>query len=185
MQVLARRTADLGPLKRFLPPAVLDRLAVYVVDSADLPETARRLLDHSRDMTSTLESWLGEPLRLRLLARSLDDAELRRQVVLVGQRSARPAEFGAIVIHLDRFSDSAREDIIAGHFPLGTILARHDIPYRSRPRAFLRIDADAALANHLGAVARPGDRLWGRTNVLETPSGEALARVVEILPPTL
>lgn len=185
MHVLARRTADLGPLVRFLPPAALDRLALRVVDAEAMPLLARRLLDHRQDMTSTLEAWLGEPLRLRVLARVHDGDILARQVVLVGERSGRAAELGAIVIHLDRFAPAARPDIIGSHYPLGTLLARHGVAYKSRPRAFLELHADADLARHLGPVARAGDILWGRTNVLETPQGACLARVVEILPTPL
>lgn len=185
MYVLARRSADIGPLTRFLPPAALDRLAVQAVDAAQLPANARALLDHDRDMTSTLEAWMEEPLRLRVLARQRRGDELVRQVVLVGERSGRAAEFGAIVIHLERFPPGARRDIIVARRPLGSLLVAHAVPYTSRPRAFLSLCADADVARALGPGIATGELLWGRSNVLETPEGEDLAQVVEILPPAL
>ncbi len=185
MYVLARRSADIGPLTRFLPPAAVDRLAVRAVDAAEMPANARALLDHDRDMTSTLEAWMEEPLKLRVLARQRQGDELVRQVVLIGERSGRAAEFGAIVIHLERFPAAARRDIIVGQRPLGSLLAAHDVSYLSQPRAFLSLCADTDVARALGPGITIGENLWGRSNVLETPDGEDLARVVEILPPAL
>jgi len=170
---------------RFLPPAALDRLAVRAVAAATLSPTARQLLDHRRDMTSTLERWLGEPLHLRVLARLRNDDELLRQVVLVGARSGRVAELGAIGIRLERFAPLVRAEILTARHPLGALLARHAIAYTSRPRSFLALSADADVARVLGPGVATGDALWGRTNLLSTPAGETLARVVEILPPGL
>jgi chorismate-pyruvate lyase len=160
------------------------RPALEVVPGNALPEPYRTLLDHRNDMTSTLQDFHREPLELEVLARREVDDVLSRRVVLVGERSGLPVEFGAIRIDLGGFPDSAREIIRAGKRPLGAILADFDIPYRSRPKLFLKVEAD----REIEAALRIGPRrrqphLFGRENALLSPNGRMLAEVIEILPP--
>lgn len=147
-----------------------------------MPEPYRSLLVHERDMTSTLEEHHGEELEISLLERRLDDLALWRRVVLVGRESGRIHEAGAIRIALAPFASAARREILEGKRPLGAILARHGVEYRSRPRLFFGFRSTPRSDVLLG-FAGGGRRLYGRRNELETPTGEKLAEVVEILPP--
>jgi len=152
------------------------------IDGQALPEPYRTLLVHDRDMTSTLENFHGAGVTLRLLGRERKGDDYFREVLLVLEGSERPVEFGAIQIHLGRFPDKARQDILEERYPLGHVLKDHAIPYVSRPKAFLRIASDKiinALLNLQGAHV-----LYGRRNTLSNPAGEPLAQIVEILPPT-
>jgi chorismate-pyruvate lyase len=116
-----------------------------------------------------------------VLARRHDGEAYARQVVLTLNGSDRPVEFGAIVIHLQHFPPAAREEILEGRRPLGTILHDHRIPHQSRPLAFLRVAADA-LMNEALQLTKPCS-LYGRRNVLRNAEGNELADIVEILPP--
>ena len=68
------------------------------VAGPELPEPYRGLLVHERDMTSTLEAFVGQPLVLRVLRVHRSADCLHREVVLVGASDGTMAEFGAIRI---------------------------------------------------------------------------------------
>jgi len=147
-----------------------------------MPEPHRGLLVHQQDMTSTLQRFHGETLHLKILKRVVQEPILERRVVLVGSESGKHVEFGAIRIRLDRFPVEARQEVLEGKRPLGAILSSHAIPYLSRPEAFLQLQSDAEMERVL-QLPTGGRLLYGRSNLLQTPQGEVLARVLEILPP--
>ncbi len=158
-----------------LPP--LDQL-----DGEAVPEPYKTLLVHDRDMTSTLESFHGVGVHLRLVSRAREGDDYFREVLLMLDGSERPVEFGAIQIHLDRFPEKARQEILEERFPLGHVLRDHAIPYASRPKAFLRIASDKLISELLGLHG--AHVLYGRRNTLLDPAGDSLAEIVEILPPS-
>ena len=103
------------------------------------------------------------------------------QLAQPGQR-ARPVEFGAIVIHLQHFPPPAREAILEGRRPLGTILHDHGIAHQSRPLSFIRVTSDSVMNEALHLPE--SQALYGRRNVIRDGDGNELANIVEILPPT-
>jgi chorismate-pyruvate lyase len=160
------------------------RPALEVIPADAMPQPYRGLLDHQSDMTSTLEKFHGEPLGLRVLARRQVGSILSRRVVLVGKESGTPVEFGAIRIELEGFPAAAQELIVEGRRPLGALLAEFAIPYRSRPKLFLKVKTDAEIETALEiAASGAAPHLFGRENALLNPAGGMLAEVVEILPP--
>jgi chorismate-pyruvate lyase len=89
--------------------------------------------------------------------------------------------FGAIKIYLERFPPEARRLVQAMKQPLGTILQTQGIVHTSRPEAYIQVTSDATIN---GALELTGShRLYGRRNGLWNDSQQALAQVVEILPP--
>ncbi|MEM8962159.1 MAG: hypothetical protein AAGD38_11820 [Acidobacteriota bacterium] len=146
-----------------------------------LPAPIRGLLDHPRDMTSTLQTFFGEVPTLRVMAHRRNGTWLERHVQLLGRDSEAVLEVGAIRIFLDRFPFVARVAILEGERPLGGILADEAIAHRSHPQGFFRLDASAHLAAELGFTPR-ATTLYGRHNELIGDSG-LLAEVVEVLPP--
>lgn len=160
---------------RSLPP--LDQ-----VDGEALPEPYRTLLVHERDMTSTLEEFHRAGLHLRLVSRQQRGDAYFREVVLALDGKETPVEFGAIRIHLEHFPAEARQTILEERFPLGRILKDCGLRYLSRPQAFIRIASDQTINGLLGLSG--AHVLYGRRNTLLSPDGEALAEIVEILPPT-
>ena len=146
-----------------------------------MPEPYRRLLVGNHDMTPTLEAFYGERLNLRVLERQQEEESYRRLVLLTLATSGRAVEFGAIVIDLACFSPAARQIVLAGERPLGSVLADEGIAHASQPRAFVRVGADAFINEALGISGqRP---LYGRRNLLILPDKRVLADIIEILPP--
>ena len=171
----------LYPLSRFcerdghpLPPH-------EILDGAAVPEPYRTLLVHRGDMTSRLEEFHNAPMTLRVLHCEEDGNAYRREVLLCAKDSGLPVEYGAIEIHLDAFAPELRARILEGHLPLGGLLNRAGVRYRSEPRAFIKLASDAQM-NGLFQTSEQHE-LYGRCNVLLGAQGETLARIVEVLRP--
>ena len=175
-------TTDLlYPLSRFcerdghpLPPH-------EILDGAAVPEPYRTLLVHRGDMTSRLEEFHNAPMTLRVLHREENGDAYRREVLLCAKNNGLPVEYGAIEIHLDVFAPELRAQILEGRLPLGGLLNRSGVRYRSEPRAFIKLAPDARM-NALFATD-PTHELYGRCNILRGERGETLARIVEVLRP--
>ena len=172
---------ELNPLAEAYSRRGLRLPAIERVEGSVIPQPYRDLLVHERDMTPTLEAFHGEPIRLRVVSRHTSSGILFREVVLVSAESARPVEFGAIRIRLDGFGTSAQELILEGLVPLGTILKRENVPHRSDPQRYLRVEPDQVVAQALELEGR--EPLYGRHNLISSQNGRVLAEMVEILPP--
>ena len=169
------------PLDEFYARSGLTLPPLDQIDGEAVPEPYKSLLVHERDMTSTLENFHGAGVHLRLLGTVRKGDDYFREVLLVLDGFDRPVEFGAIQIHLARFPEAARQEILEGCFPLGHVIKDHAIPFLSRPQAFLRIASDRLIDELLGLTG--AHVLYGRRNTLLNPAGESLAEIVEILPP--
>jgi len=169
----------LFPLDRFYRVSALPR--VERIDGGAIPEPLRHLLVHEDDMTPTLEAFHGARIHLDLLQQHMDGDSYCRLVVLRLDGSETPVEFGAIAIHLDLFPPAAREEILEGHKPLGTVLTDHSVRHWSCPRAYLRVNPSPPVCQALGT--RMGEVHYGRRNVHLLPDGRVLADILEILPP--
>lgn len=171
----------LHPLPLFFDAARRPLPEVENVNSATMPRNAHRLLVHAGDMTSKLEEFFGDEMRLRVLQREHTAEHYRREVVLFGAKSDLAVEYGAIEIELNAFPEPLRSEIVEARLPLGGLLNRHGVKYRSEPRAFVRIAPSSWLATLFGLPAP--EEHFGRINVLLGATGEVLARIVEILRP--
>src|SRR2546423_3375425 len=171
----------LFPLDTFYFEACLPLPRVQFVEGGAVPEPYKRLLVGEHDMTPTLEAFHGDTIELTVLNRHLDGDAYSREVLLHLVESGRPVEFGAIVINLQHFPGHARELVIEGHCPLGTILATEGIEHASCPQAFIEVIPDATIRAGLG-MSKPTP-LYGRRNILVTKDDRILANIVEILPP--
>ena len=167
---------ELAPLAVFRPLPRIDR-----IEAADLPPPYRALLDHARDMTSTLEAFHKGRIELRVLNSSMNHSRYQREVLLMLEHSKMPVEHGAIQIVLDAFPPAGQKLILEGRRPLGAILEACAIDYTSRPSAFLRVESDEAIGRALNLPK--GRALFGRCNTLSDGKGRVLAEIVEILPP--
>ncbi len=184
MKLSAQHQADLFfPLDEFYSAEGRSLPAIDQIDGAQMPQPYRQLLVHQGDMTPTLEKFHGSRISLKLFDKRLGtDGWLSRRVALTLDETGRPVEFGAIRINLNLFSPVARDHILEGVRPLGTILNEDGIVHSSRPVAFLRVQSDELINQTLG-LKQP-QVLYGRRNVLYNENNEPLAEVVEILPPT-
>jgi chorismate-pyruvate lyase len=179
-QPMNRELNLLYPLDLFYAQADLPLPEVMAVQGKSLPEPYRHLLAHQNDMTPTLEAFHGDRIHLRVLAQKLQGDALMRQVMLELEKDGRPVEFGAIVIYLSRFPPAARQQVLEGRVPLGTILATHQMQRKSCPQAFVRIHADSQIQSALRLAE--SHLLYGRRNILATPEDAVLADILEILP---
>ena len=152
-----------------------------LVDQNALPPAAHRLLVHTGDMTSKLEEYFADEMSLRVLQCDHSAEHYRREVVLCCSRTEMPVEYGAIEIELASFDESLRREIELGKSPLGGLLNRHRIRYRSRPRGFLRVTPDLRLSKIFQLPAPVV--LFGRTNQLLDAQDRVLASIVEVLRP--
>ena len=152
-----------------------------LVDPKSLPPAAHRLLVHTGDMTSKLEEFFCDEMALRVLRCDHTAEHYRREVVLYCAKSGQPVEYGAIEIELGKFDEVIRAEIVQGHAPLGGLLNRHAVRYRSRPRGFLRVAPDMRLAEMFQLPAPVS--LYGRTNQLLDAENRVLASIVEVLRP--
>ena len=151
------------------------------VNDTPMPEPYHALLVHDRDMTRTLEQFHGGAIHLRVLSSYHEADAYWRESVLELDGSNRPVEFGAIKIHLNRFPEPWRSQILAEHLPLGGILNTSGLRYTSQPTAYLQFTPDDFItcALHLKGTAL----LYGRQNTLRDDAGNVLAEIIEILPP--
>ncbi len=172
----------LYPLSEFYAEAGLALPSVLQLDVSNIPEPYRSLLVHDNDMTPTLERACGQSIHLMVLSRRLCGETLSRQVVLVLDGNEEPVEFGAIKIYLGLFPPEARQSILEGHRPLGSILNNLRLKHTSRPKAFLQVASDAHIINALKLTS--SHLLFGRRNELVNSSQQSLAEIVEILPPS-
>jgi len=146
----------------------------------ELPEPYRNLLNHSRDMTPTLEDHHSTVIHLNIMKSYRDREIYHRQVVLLSEEG-EPVEFGAIAIHLTAFQDTPRQRILEGYEPLGAILEEFDIEHECKPVAFFRTQSDLAMMEAFELT--DGTTVYGRCTELLEKSGIPLAEVVEVLPP--
>ena len=145
-----------------------------------LPEKERGLLDHNRDMTSTLMKHHSSELYIEVLERVSNGNYLLRMVILKTKTKNEPVEFGAIGMDLSLFDTDIRSEIEQGIKPLGGLLEQYSVSYKSGPRAFFKIKCDKLISSLLQVPE--GVNLYGRCNELTNPEGFTLADIVEILP---
>ena len=156
---------------------------VRFIEASHMPPAYRRLLDHSHDMTSTLQRYHGEEIRVHVLESRQDDIRYQREVLLVTRDTRRTVEFGAIQILLEPFPLAAQREIFRAEMPLGAILQSFGIEYQSHPRAFLEIQSDDVM--NAALTLSHTQTLYGRCNEITNKEGQVLAGIVEILPPSM
>jgi hypothetical protein len=169
------------PLDDFYARAGRPLPNIVAAHGADVPEPYRTLLVHDTDMTPTLEKFHGDEIHLRVIYSEKRDGAYYRESKLVLDKAPRVVEFGAIKINVHLFPTAAQRAILEEHMPLGTVLREFKIKHTSRPKAYLKINADEFVNEALGLTGE--HVLYGRRNTLFDPQQRPLAEIVEILPP--
>lgn len=170
----------LTPMRFFYERAERALPEIQFVEPEEIPEPARSLLVHQRDMTSTLARFHESAITLDVRSRELLNDQLLREVTLRRERDGGPVEYGAISIELENFEGEARDKIENGAAPLGELIETYVENYRSSPRGYFRVISDAVMASALDVAE--GIELFGRSNELSDSNGFVFARVVEVLP---
>ena len=155
--------------------------AFVALEGAAVPEPAKQLLVHRRDMTTTLAEFHGSELRVDRLQVQRRGELYLREVFLRTLANDRIVEYGVIAIALDAFDAPQRHVIEEAQAPVGEVLHRFKVPFVSAPIGFFAVPARAIAAAGFSA---PSDAVsHGRFNRLAKPTGEPLAWIMEILPP--
>jgi chorismate-pyruvate lyase len=152
-----------------------------MVEGNAVPEPAKQLLVHRRDMTTTLAEFHGSELRVELFQTVRRDDLYLREVFLRTTAHNRIVEYGVIAIALEQFSPAQQEIIASGRIPLGGLLHQAKIPFVSAPIGFFAVPAKTLAASRPGFGE--GATCHGRFNRLAKATGEPLAWIMEILPP--
>ncbi len=156
--------------------------ACELIAGEAMPEPYRGLLVHHGDMTSRLETFHEGPVVIEVLQHEHTPEAYRREVVLRVERNDLPVEYGAIEIDLAVFDGELRRLILEEHLPLGGLLNRFGIEYRSEPRAFIRLGQDPVMQR---VFQMPdAQTFYGRCNSLHGSGGRLLARIVEVVRPS-
>ena len=172
--------SDVYPLDEFYNERSEPLPVIGHVEPDEIPEPYKSLLVHNGDMTSRLENFHRDSIKIQLLARHTHENEYFREVVLVLNGAGTPVEFGAIKIVLDLFPLEAQKEILEENRPLGHILKKFNIEHSSRPRSFLTVASDRFINEALKLDG--GHFLYGRRNTLVDNWDRPLAEIVEILP---
>lgn len=158
--------------------------AFRMVEGNAVPEPAKQLLVHRRDMTTTLAEFHGSELRVEIFQTVRRDDLYLREVFLRTTAHDRVVEYGVIAIALEQFSPAQRDIISAGRTPLGELLHQAKIPFISAPIGFFAVPATTVAARRPGfAQGASCAGCHGRFNRLAKSTGEPLAWIMEILPP--
>jgi chorismate-pyruvate lyase len=179
--IVADTTDLLYPLTRFCKDGGHPLPSHEVIEAEALPEPYRTLLVHNGDMTSRLEAHFGGEIVIEMLHHEHTPEAYRREVVLRVEKNGLPVEYGAIEMDLEAFDGEVRRLILAEHLPLGGLLNRFHVKYRSEPKGFIKLDPDAVMRSVFGMPR--ASEFYGRCNVLFGEGERVLARIVEVLRP--
>jgi hypothetical protein len=152
-----------------------------MLEGSAVPEPAKQLLVHRRDMTTTLAEFHGSGLSVEIFQLQRREELYLREVFLRTIAHRRIVEYGVIAIALDSFTEPQRQAIEAGRTPLGELLHQFKIPSVSAPIGFFSVAARTLTPARFTSI--DGPVCYGRFNRLGKPTGEPLAWIMEILPP--
>jgi chorismate-pyruvate lyase len=172
--------AFFAPLTRFYEQEKIAPLHFQSIAAEKLPEPQKHLLVHNRDMTTRLECHHSSPIGLKALYIAHEPTSYFREVLLIAEDSGKPVEYGAIEINLEVFPDELGTKILEGKKPLGGLLVKNDFAFISSPQTYFEVHSDQHIQNLL--ELKEPIKLYGRSNILTTPDGRAIASIVEILP---
>lgn len=180
--MIAAASSDLlYPLSRFCEAGGHPLPSCEVIAGDAMPRPYRDLLVHHGDMTSRLAAFHGGEIVIEVLHHEHSPEVYRREVVLRVEGTGMAVEYGAIEIDLHAFEGELRRLILEEHLPLGGLLNRFGICYRSEPKAFIRLGGDVVMQR---VFETPGaQEFFGRCNVLLGENDRVLARIVEVLRP--
>ena len=114
---------------------------VHLINSSDVPDAYRFLLDHEHHMTVTMESHYAEPVRVRVLSEISQNGCYSRILNLIGEKTGKIVLFGLMRVRMDFLPTQVQGEILARKEPLGRILIRNEIMRKIELIKLLKIDA--------------------------------------------
>jgi chorismate-pyruvate lyase len=172
------RHSATDPLHWFTVPSASDLAHAVPVEPLHLPQPYHSLLVHKGSMTERLERRFGSPATLEILSVFADEDRYARWILLLDP-TGRCVEMGASCLDLDGISAGVRSDILEGVQPLGRLLSRHGLLYRSAPESFFGLDPPPWMLSLLQMETTR--RVFGRRTELQI-GGRKAGNIVEVLP---
>jgi chorismate-pyruvate lyase len=129
-----------------------------------------------------VESFHGDRVDVRVLARNMTDESYARKILLCLEQSRRVVQFGIMRVYYEYLSAAVRREIEAEQTPLGRILIEHDVLRRIQPTAFLRIVPAPGMMRYF-ALERP-EPTYGRLAYIHCNDQPAI-ELLEIVTPVL
>ena len=119
------------------------------IPSAVTPEPYKTMLVHDHHMTLAMEGHHNCTVDVRVLDSNLSGSEYARKIQLLKHGTETIVMFGIIRFHLEYVTVAVRNEVLAGHTPLGRILINHNVLRHIDLGAILEITAGPALARYL------------------------------------
>lgn len=157
--------------------------SISIIPGDKLPQPAKQLLYHDRDMTSTLERFHKSQIFVDCIQRYEIEGEYFREVYLKTRDTEAVVEYGVIAIVLSSFTREQCREIESDYEPFGGLLHQFEIQFVSSPVCFFSIQAETLVDTPFSEL--PGLILFGRFNRLSKSDGTTLAWIMEILPESL
>lgn len=124
-------------------------LSAEHIPSSITPEPYKTMLVHNHHMTVEMEKYHGCSVDVRVLDSHLAGDEYARKILLLKHGTETVVQFGIVRFHLNYVTSDVRDEIIAGHTPLGRILINHNVLRHIDLGAILEITAGPELAKDL------------------------------------
>lgn len=124
------------------------------VEADDVPEPYHGLLVHDDHMTVTLETYYGEPVRVRPYQVHRQGEIYGRKLDLMVGPNDTVVMTGMMLMNFRFVSPEVQELIVSQKIPLGRILIEHNILRRVTSESFVLFDAGDPLAQRFG-LAEP------------------------------
>ena len=151
---------------------------ITAVDSADLPDVDRALLDHRSHMTVTMERHHRCPLDVRVLAeRTGEGGRYAREILLV-RPDGRAVQYGIVRIDLTAVDPLTAAAIRRGAAPLGRILVEAGLLCDVTRVSLVRIEP----GSHLREVVAARGTLSGRVAEILVAGQPAIELLEVVLP---
>jgi chorismate-pyruvate lyase len=149
-----------------------------LVAAKQVPEAARRLLDHRSHMTVAMERLHG-PVRLEVVDCGEDSAGRYAREILLVRADGRVVQHGIVRIDLRRLVAETAAAIRAAAIPLGRILIEAGLLRDVHDVSLLQIDPGPHLRRLFGTDAAPA---YGRVATIDL-DGVPTVELLEIVAP--
>lgn len=161
------------------------------VESAEVPEPARGLLDHTSHMTVAMERFHGAPLGLRVVARAhgtrnagAESPWYAREILLLSPKGD-VVQYGIVRIDLTHVDARTAAAIRAARIPLGRVLIDAGLLREVHDVRLLEVTPGPRLGSLFGRLPEPGIAAaptWGRVAQISL-GGHPAVELLEVVVP--
>lgn len=158
-----------------------DRLGAFEEVGGDrLPAVYRKLLDHNKHMTVTVESHHGTPVDVEVLESQTTESHYSRKILLRRQTDRAVVQFGIVRLCFDYLQEVVRREIEAQQTPLGRVLIQHNVLREVQLAELWRVACGQDLAEYFSVPVETV--AYGRTALIYC-NGEPAVELLEIVTP--